>query len=91
MKKYKVRLRPKAAWQLDDLFNYNSPKTREAVRKAILSLDIMPQRGTIRYQGKYSAGEYRQLVVEGFIIVYRIYEDTMVVEVVAIVSEKILH
>ncbi len=90
MKKYEVKLRPRAAWQLNDIFEYNCSRTSQAVKKAVLSLNIMPQRGTIRYQGKYSVGEYRQLIVESFIIIYTIYEETMTVEVVAIVNGQSL-
>ncbi|MCI6535278.1 MAG: type II toxin-antitoxin system RelE/ParE family toxin, partial [Lachnospiraceae bacterium] len=72
MRHYKVKLRPKALLQLNDIYKYVSDRKRKLIKKAILDLDTMPRRGTIRQQGVYATGEYRQSIVEEFIVIYRI-------------------
>lgn len=89
MRHYKVKLCPKALWQLNDIYKYVSDRKRKLIKKAILDLDTMPRCGTIRQQGVYATGEYRQSIVEEFIVIYRICEELGTVDIITIKNEKL--
>lgn len=55
----------------------------ELLEEAILGLDRMPFRGSIRRNGIYTR-RYRQLFVKNFTIIYRIDEDKKNVIIVTI-------
>ena len=56
----------------------------EELESAILSLEQMPERGAIRRTGVYATGEYRQLFVKNYVIIYRVKKSEKQVYVVTV-------
>lgn len=78
---------------LDNIYNHiaddfkeigTAEKMANDLEKAILSLDEMPYRGSIRRTGAFANRGYRQIFVKNFTIVYRIDEAKKVVIVVTV-------
>lgn len=93
MDKYNVKLLPRASRDLDDIYNHiaddfkeigTAEKMADSLENAILSLDEMPYRGSIRRTGAFANRGYRQLFVKNFTIVYRINEPKKTVIIVTV-------
>lgn len=93
MAKYTVKLMQRASGDLDDIYNHitddvkeigTAEKMADALEDAILSLDEMPYRGSIRRTGAFANRGYRQLFVKNFTIVYRIDEARKMVIIVTV-------
>ena len=93
MTKYSVKLMQRASSDLDDIYNHiaddfkeigTAEKMADALEDAILSLDEMPYRGSIRKTGAFANRGYRQLFVKNFTIVYRIDEVRKMVMIVTV-------
>ena len=93
MDKYTVRLYARAYRDLDEIYAYIAcnllePGTAsELVRQlesAILSLQQLPDRGAVRNRGIYANGDYRQLFVKNYVIVYRVLHESKEVHVVTV-------
>lgn len=91
--RYTVKLYMRAYKDLDSIYTYIAEQLLEPnaalrlsdqLEDAIFSLERFPQRGAIRKVGAYAYGQYRQLFVAHYIIVYRIQEESKVVYVVTI-------
>ena len=75
----------RASDDLDNIYNHiaddfkeigTAERMADALEDAILSLDEMPYRGSIRRTGAFANRGYRQIFVKNFTIVYRIDEAT---------------
>lgn len=93
MDKYKVKLMARASRDLDDVYNHIADDFKEIgtaehmadlLDHAILGLDEMPYRGSIRRTGSFANRGYRQLFVKNFTIVYRIDEERKTVIIVTV-------
>lgn len=93
MTKYSVKLMQRASSDLDDIYNHiaddfkeigTAEKMADALEDAVLSLDEMPYRGSIRRTGAFANRGYRQLFGKNFTIVYRIDEVRKMVMIVTI-------
>lgn len=93
MDEYIVRLYARAYRDLDDIYTYiaenlSEPDTAlnmvDELEKAILSLGQLPERGAIRCVGAYANGDYRQLFVKNYVIIYRVLVEKKEVHVVAV-------
>lgn len=93
MAKYTVKLMQRASGDLDDIYNHiaddfkeigTAEKMADALEDAILSLDEMPYRGSIRRTGAFANRGYRQLFVKNFTIVYRIDDARKMVIIVTV-------
>lgn len=93
MTKYSVKLMQRASSDLDDIYNHiaddfkeigTAEKMADALEDAILSLDEMPYRGSIRRTGAFANRGYRQLLIKNFTIVYRIDEVRKMVIIVTV-------
>ena len=93
MAKYTVKLMQRASGDLDDIYNHiaddfkeigTAEKVAEVLEDAILSLDEMPYRGSIRRTGAFANRGHRQLFVKNFTIVYRIDEARKMVIIVTV-------
>lgn len=93
MAKYTVKLMQRASGDLDDIYNHiaddfkeigTAEKMADALEDAILSLDEMPYRGSIRRTGAFANRGYRQLFVKNFTIIYRIDETGKMVIIVTV-------
>lgn len=97
MDKYIVKLLPRTYRDLDSIYAYiaetllepgTAQKLLDTLEEAILSLEILPDRGTIRKVGVYSGKGYRQLFVGSFTVVYRIDEVQKQVIIVTVRYSK---
>lgn len=91
MDKYTVKLYARAYRDLDEIYSYISRTLLEAgtaermaeeLESAILSLEQMPERGALRRTGVYATGEYRQLFVKNYVIIYRVKKSEKQVHIV---------
>lgn len=93
MDNYTVKLYARAHRDLDNIYAYIAKNLSEpsialrmvdALEEAILSLEQFPERGPIRRVGAYAGGNYRQLFVKNYAIIYRVLKDCKEVHVVTV-------
>lgn len=98
MVKYTIKMLQRVSDDLDNIYNHiaddfkeigTAEKMADALEDAILSLDEMPYRGSIRRTGAFANRGYRQIFVKNFTIVYRIDEAKKMVVIVPV--SKITH
>lgn len=84
MNKYIVKLYARAYRDLDGIYTYIAENLLEPgaalnmvdeLEAAILSLEQLPERGAIRRVGAYANGDYRQLFVKNYVIIYRVLKQ----------------
>lgn len=56
----------------------------DELEKAIFSLEQLPERGAIRCVGVYANGDYRQLFVKNYVIIYRVLKEEKEVHIVTV-------
>ena len=54
------------------------------IKKAILNLDTFPQSHQERNEGRYARKGYRQLIIDNYIVIFRIDEINKIVYVVTV-------
>ena len=93
MDKYNVKLNPRAFRDLDDIFAYialeklspeNAKEQTDRIKKKLKTLETFPQAHQERMEGRYAGKNYRQLIIDNYIAIYRIEEETKTVHVVTI-------
>ncbi len=93
MDKYIVKLYARAYRDLDGIYSYIANNLLEpitagnmidALEEAIYSLETFPERGAVRRVGVYANGDYRQLFVKNYVIVYRVHKDKKEVHIVTV-------
>ena len=93
MDRYKVKINPKAIRELDSIYQYianeklapeNAKGQVDRIKKAILNLDTFPQSHQERNEGRYALKGYRQLLIDNYIIIFRIDEINKFVYIVTI-------
>ena len=93
MDKYTVKLYARAYRDLDGIYEYIANNLSETMvasnmidtlEEAIYSLEYLPERGAIRRIGAYANGDYRQLFVKRYIIVYRVLKEKKEVHIVTV-------
>lgn len=93
MDKYTVKLYARAYRDLDGIYAYIAenllePETAlhmvDELEKAIFSLEQLPERGAVRRVGTYANGDYRQLFVKNYVIIYRILKEKKEVHVITV-------
>ena len=93
MDKYNVKLLPKALRNLDSIYAYiaiekqppaNAEGQTDRIKNAILNLDTFPQAHQLRQTGRFADRGYRQLLVDNYMIIFRIEEDKKTVYVVTV-------
>lgn len=91
--KYKIKINPKAIRELDHIYEYigneklapeNAKGQVDRIKKAVLSLDTFPQSHQERNEGKYAGKGYRQLLIDNYIVIFRIDETHKTVYIVTI-------
>ncbi len=90
---YSVKLYPRAYRDLDKIYAYIAYNLLEhsaavnlvnELEAAILSLERFPDRGAARRTGIYANGDYRQLFVKNYVIIYRVLHEQREVHVVTV-------
>ncbi|MCM1162437.1 MAG: type II toxin-antitoxin system RelE/ParE family toxin, partial [Roseburia sp.] len=56
----------------------------DELEKAIFSLEQFPERGAVRRIGVYANGDYRQLFVKNYVIIYRVHKNKKEVHIVTV-------
>lgn len=93
MDKYNVKLNPRAFRDLDDIFAYialeklspeNAKGQTDRIKNKLKTLETFPQAHQERIEGRYAGKNYRQLIIDNYIAIYRIDEETKTVHVVTI-------
>lgn len=93
MEKYEVLLYPKAYRDIEDIYSYIAleklePDTAKGLTDriwdAIDSLESLPYSHQDRLVGRYAGKGYKQLLIDNYIAVYRINEETKQVYVVTV-------
>lgn len=93
MDKYNVKLYARAYRDLDGIYTYISENllepgtaanTVDELETAIFSLDQLPERGAPRRIGVYANGDYRQLFVKNYCIIYRVLKVKKEVHIVTV-------
>lgn len=91
--KYVVKLYTRAYRDLDDIYAYIAetlldPDTAlnmvDELENAISSLGQLPERGAVRRVGAYADGNYRQLFVKNYCIIYRLMKKKKEVHIVTV-------
>lgn len=81
MDKYQVMLYPKAFRDMDDIYAYiareklspeNAKGQTDRIWEAIRSLEYLPESHQDRLMGRYAGKGYKQLVVNNYIVIFRI-------------------
>ena len=86
-------INPRAIRELDNIYEYianeklapeNAKGQVDRIKKAVLSLDTFPQSHQERNEGRYAGKSYRQLLIDNYIVIFRIDETYKTVYVVTI-------
>ncbi len=93
MDNYAVKLSPGAVRDLEQIYDYIAkhllePGTAEhmvnRLEQGILSLKRMPERNPTRQMGIYAGHSYRQLFVQKYVIVYRVFREKKEVHIMTV-------
>ena len=93
MAKNTIKMLQRASDDLDNIYNHiaddfkeigTAEKMADALEDAVLSLEEMPYRGSIRRTGAFSNRGYRQVFLKNFTIVYRIDEAKKMIVIVTV-------
>ena len=93
MDKYKVKVNPRTISELDRIYKYiaddklssqNARGQVDRIKKAVLNLDTFPQSHQERNEGRYAGKGYRQLLIDNYVVIFRIDELHKTVYVVTI-------
>ncbi|MCM1279967.1 MAG: type II toxin-antitoxin system RelE/ParE family toxin [Robinsoniella sp.] len=93
MDNYIVKIYAHAYRDLDGIYTYIAENLMEPgtalnmideLEKAIFSLEQFPERGAVRRIGVYANGDYRQLFVKNYVIIYRVHKNKKEVHIVTV-------
>ena len=93
MDKYQVKINPRAIRELNSIYEYiankksdieNGKKQLGRIKKAILKLANFPYSNQERTEGRYEKDDYRQLLIDNYIVIFRIDEVNKIVYVITV-------
>ena len=93
MDKYKVKVNPRAISELDRIYKYiaddkltpqNARGQVDRINKEVMHLQTIPQTHQERNEGRYAGKGYRQLLIDNYVVIFRIDELHKTVYVVTI-------
>ena len=93
MDQYVVKLYARAYRDLDGIYTYIAENLLEPdtalnmadeLESAIFSLEQLPERGAVRRAGAYANGNYRQLFVKNYAVIYRVLKQKKEVHIVTV-------
>ncbi len=93
MDKYEVMLYPKAFRDIDDIYAYialeklspeNAKGQTDRIWEAIKILEYMPESHQDRLVGRYAGKGYKQLVVDNYLVIFKIDKTSKKVFVLTI-------
>lgn len=62
----------------------NAKGQTDRIRKKLKTLETFPQAHQERMEGRYAGKGYRQLIIDNYIAIYRVDEETKTVHIVTI-------
>lgn len=93
MEKYKVLLYPKAFRDIDSIYAYialeklapdNAKSQTDRIWDSIEALDSFPSAHQDRQAGKYAGRGYKQLMIDNYVVIFKIDEQNKTVYVVTV-------
>ena len=93
MAEYNVLLYPRAVRDMDDIYAYiaiektpfeNAKKQTDRIWEAIENLEQLPQAHQDRLTGRYAHKGYKQLIVDKYIVIFKIDENNKIVYVITV-------
>ena len=93
MVKYKVKLLKVAYMDIDNIYRYianekldhaNAKAQVDRIKEAILGLEFFPYAHQDRLIGRYSGKDYKQLLIDNYVAIFRIDETEKTVLVVTV-------
>lgn len=93
MDKYNAKLNPRALRDIDDIFAYiafeklspeNAKGQTDRIWTALKKLDTFPQSHQERAEGRYAGKEYRQLIIDNYIAIFKIDKPSKIVNIVTV-------
>lgn len=97
MDKYKIKLHARAFKDIDDIFSYIALEIQsleyargqtDRIWKALKTLNTFPQSHQERNDGKYAGKGYRQLLIDNYIVIFKIDEAEKIVSVVTVQYQR---
>lgn len=93
MDKYEVMLYPKAFRDIDDIYSYialeklspeNAKGQTDRIWDALRTLEQIPEAHQDRLVGRYAGKGYKQLLIDNYVVVFKIDKDSKKVFVVTV-------
>lgn len=93
MDKYEVMLYPKAFRDIDDIYAYialeklspeNAKGQTDRIWDALRTLEQIPEAHQDRLVGRYAGKGYKQLLIDNYVVVFKIDKDSRKVFVVTV-------
>ena len=93
MDKYQVKLYKRAYRDIEDIYAYianekldkeNAKSQIDRIKTAIMGLKSFPQSHQERQIGKYANKGYRQLIIDNYIVIFKIDDKKKIVNVVTV-------
>lgn len=93
MDKYEVMLYPKALRDIDDIYAYialeklspeNAKGQTDRIWDALRTLEQIPEAHQDRLVGRYAGKGYKQLLIDNYVVVFKIDKDSKKVFVVTV-------
>lgn len=90
---YAIRLYPRAFREMERIYQYiyetlqapeHAASQLDRLEKGIYSLEQLPHRCPERKNGSYANRGYRELLVDNYVIIYKIHERKRQVDIVTI-------
>ena len=84
---------PRAYRDINDIFAYiameklfpeNAKKQTDRIREKLKTLETFPQSHQERTDGQYAKMGYRQLLIDNYIVIFRIDEENRIVQIITI-------
>jgi len=93
MDEYNIRLNAKALRDIDDIFSYishekqsprNAKRQTDRIWEALKALETFPQSHQERTIGKYADKDYRQLIIDNYLAIFKIDDANREVHVITV-------
>lgn len=97
MVKYQVLLYPKAYRDIDDIYSYialeklspeNAKGQTDRIWEALKSLEECPESHQERLVGRYAGKEYRQIIIDNYIAIFKIDRNAKTVYVLTVQYQR---
>jgi toxin ParE1/3/4 len=93
MDKYHITLNQRAFRDIEDIFAYialeklspeNAKGQTDRIWDALKTLDTFPQSHQERNEGAYAGKGYRQLIIDNYLAIFKIDENTKTVSIITV-------